>query len=67
MVQLALAPRVPLTSKMEFAPGGAATVPPQSLFKLLGLAMIRPAGSGSEKERPVSGRAVVLVGSGRWG
>ncbi len=62
-----MAANEPLTSKMEVAPGAAASVPPQSLFKLLGLATIRPAGSGSEKERPVSGRAVVLVGSGRWG
>lgn len=61
MVQLALAANEPLTSKMEFAPGGAATVPPQPLFKLLGVATIQPAGSRSEKERPVSGRAAVLV------
>jgi len=61
MVQLALDPSEPLTSKIEVAPGGAATVPPQPLFKLFGVATTKPAGSGSEKERPVSGRAAVLV------
>jgi hypothetical protein len=61
MVQLALAANEPLTSEMTVAPGVAASVPPQVLLRLLGAAMIKPAGRGSEKARPVSGRAAVLV------
>ena len=61
MVQLALAANEPLTSKMEFAPGAAASVPPQPLLRLLGLATLKPAGKVSEKVRPVRGRAAVLV------
>jgi hypothetical protein len=61
MVQLALAANEPLTSEMAVAPGGAVSVPPQLLLRLLGVAMIKPAGRGSKKARPVSGRADVLV------
>jgi hypothetical protein len=61
MVQLALAANEPLTSEMEVAPGGAASVPPQLLLMLLGVATLKPAGRGSKKARPVSGRAAVLV------
>ncbi|PIK96539.1 hypothetical protein SYN60AY4M2_12595 [Synechococcus sp. 60AY4M2] len=61
MVQLALAANEPLISKMEVAPGAAASVPPQPLLRLLGLATTKPAGRGSEKARPVRGRAAVLV------
>jgi hypothetical protein len=61
MVQLALDPSEPLTNEMEVAPGGAITVPPQPLLRLLGVATIKPAGKVSEKDRPVSGRAAVLV------
>jgi hypothetical protein len=59
MVQLALAANEPLTNEMEGVAG--ITVPPQPLFRLLGLATIKPAGKVSEKDRPVSGRAAVLV------
>jgi hypothetical protein len=61
MVQLALAANEPLVSKMEVAPGAAVSAPPQVLLRLLGVATIKPAGRGSKKARPVSGRADVLV------
>ena len=61
MVQLALAANEPLTNEMEVVAGGAITVPPQPLFRLLGLAMTKPLGKSSEKARPVRGRAAVLV------
>jgi len=46
-----LAANKPLTSKMEFAPGAAASVPPQPLLRLLGLATLKPVGKVSEKAR----------------
>jgi hypothetical protein len=61
MVQLALAANEPLTNEMEFDSGAAVTAPPQPLFRLLGLAMTKPLGKLSEKDRPVRGRAAVLV------
>jgi hypothetical protein len=61
MVQLLLAANEPLSSKMEVAPGAAASVPPQPLLRLLGVATIKPLGKVSKKVRPVSGRAAVLV------
>jgi len=54
-----LAANEPLTNEMEGVAG--ITVPPQPLFRLLGLATIKPGGRESEKARPVSGRAAVLV------
>jgi len=61
MVQLALAANEPLISEMEVAPGRAASAPPQPLLRLLGVATTKPLGKGSEKLRPVRGRAAVLV------
>jgi hypothetical protein len=55
MVQLALAANEPLTSEMAVAPGAAASVPPQPLRRLLGVATIKPEGRESKKARPVSG------------
>ena len=46
-----MAANKPLTSKMEFAPGAAASVPPQPLLRLLGLATLKPVGKVSEKAR----------------
>lgn len=54
-----MAANEPLTNEMEAVAG--ITAPPQPLFRLLGLATIKPGGRESEKARPVSGRAAVLV------
>jgi hypothetical protein len=55
-----LAANEPLTSEMELDPG-VVSAPPQPLLRLLGVATIKPLGKGSEKDRPVRGRAAVLV------
>jgi hypothetical protein len=60
MVQLALAANEPLTNEMELSPG-VVSAPPQPLLRLLGVATTKPVGKGSEKLRPVRGRAAVLV------
>lgn len=56
-----MAANEPLTNEMEVVVGEAITVPPQPSLRLLGLAMTKPLGKVSEKARPVSGRAAVLV------
>ena len=56
-----MAANEPLTNEMEVVNGVAVSAPPQPLFRLLGLATTKPAGKVSEKDRPVRGRAAVLV------
>jgi hypothetical protein len=58
-VQEALAARVPADRLMEPEPATAVAVPPQVLFKALGVATTNPAGRLSVKARPVSAKLVL--------